>query len=234
MLTQTWMLQSSSFPKPLLFWGGHTCWWSLNRLHVISGAWLLLTILIPVEAVKVHLAFFFMTVHVDSLQQYCWWVHDVDSYWQQPSKQAVMLLSVHCIQSTHFMAPIQRCLSEQDSRHILQLQTLFVQLTFLWKHEWVQCTALASRHGVINGFVDSSECSPNTHKFLQGHRWPHLIYSTCSLMKCMHLCAFSSKLKLGWSSVYSSRVLTAQQEIYWAICGLRYWLFVFFSHGYLK
>lgn len=131
-----------------------------------------------------------MTVHVDSLQQYCWWVHDVDSYWQQPSKQAVMLLSVHCIQSTHFMAPIQRCLSEQDSRHILQLQTLFVQLTFLWKHEWVQCTALASRHGVINGFVDSSECSPNTHQFLQGHRWPHLIYSTCSLMKCMHLCAF--------------------------------------------
>lgn len=52
------MLQSSNLPKPLLFRGAHTCWWSIYQPHLISNSCLLLTFLVSVELVQLYLIFF--------------------------------------------------------------------------------------------------------------------------------------------------------------------------------
>lgn len=51
------MLQTSKMTKRLLYRCAHTCWWWINRLNLISTTLLLLTILIPVEAVSMYLGF---------------------------------------------------------------------------------------------------------------------------------------------------------------------------------
>lgn len=48
-LTHTWMLQKICF-----FRGTHMCWWSINQMHSIIRTWLLLILLIPVEAVSMY------------------------------------------------------------------------------------------------------------------------------------------------------------------------------------
>lgn len=47
LLTHTWMLQTSKLLKLL-----PSCWWSINQRHLISNTWLLLSLLIPMDAVR--------------------------------------------------------------------------------------------------------------------------------------------------------------------------------------